>query len=466
VTAEHPSNRHSWLSTTWVRYRYAGAAGLVGGAAAAVAGALGIPELWGGVVVALTVATVSAVLCGRSSPQAEDDASVLHRLTRSIREGADKMTSSIEQLNAEANSISFNSMMQAGASQSARDSLSEISTMVARVSELAGETEARSRRVSELAAEGEELAQSAVAEMDRLSNSIGRMESEVGPLVEHSTAIGVSAELITRIARQTRLLSLNATIEAVRAGDRGAGFAVVAEEVRKLADESSVASHQITSAISAIQGGTSTVAAGITDAAEIVHRGLAHVNQTFEVLAPIRREADGTLERNGQVVQAVEAQVQLTSTAVDAVSQVLEVTVQTDEVVNQAIATSLAMSEATDEILMTVKPWTGDAEASSDGDSHATTGPMTTLQADFDPASFGVGGSFGSSAPAAPSSDDGGSVDYAAMYGIDMSGGDPFGGDPFGGDPFGGDPFTAGPLGGSPFQDEPGTPGGGEAASV
>lgn len=447
MTAEHPSNRHSWLSAAWARYRYPGAAGLAGGAAAAVAGLFGIPELWVGVVVALTVATVAVALAGRSAPQGEDDAAVLHRLTREIQDEADKMTSSIEQLNAEANSISFNSMMQAGASQSARDSLSEISTMVSRVSQLAGETEARSRRVSELAAEGEDLAQSAVAEMDRLATSIGRMESEVGPLVEHSTAIGVSAGLITRIARQTRLLSLNATIEAVRAGDRGAGFAVVAEEVRKLADESSVASHQITSAISAIQGGTSSVAAGITDAAEIVHRGLAHVNQTFEVLAPIRREADGTLERNGKVVEAVDAQVQLTTTAVDAVSQVLEVTVQTDEVVNQAIATSLAMSEATDGILMKVKPWTEGTQAPSDGDPHATADPVTTLQADVAPGALGA--------------DAGETVDYAAMYGIDMSGGDPFGSDPFGGDP-----FSAGPPGGGPSEDEPGTPGEGEAASV
>lgn len=282
----------------------------------------------------------------------------LQELARQVRAEADAMTGSIEQLSAEANSISFNSMMQAGASESARDSLAEISGTVNRISQLAGETEARSRRVSELAAEGEDLARSAVTEMDRLSAAITRIEEQVGPLVEHAGSIGVAAELIRRIASQTKLLSLNATIEAVRAGDRGAGFAIVAEEVRKLSEESSAAGLRITSAIGAIQEGTSSVAAGISDAAEVVRSGVQHVTRTYEVLAPIRREAEDTLARNTEVVSMVGAEVELASTAVGAVTQVLEVAAQTDLVVNQALATSLAMSEATDRLLDVVAPWT------------------------------------------------------------------------------------------------------------
>ncbi|HET9655117.1 MAG TPA: methyl-accepting chemotaxis protein, partial [Kineosporiaceae bacterium] len=328
----------------------------------------------------------------------------LRRVAGAIHGEADRMTGSIEQLSAEANSISFNSMMQAGASESARDSLAEISTSVTRVAELAGETEARSRRVSELAAEGEELARSAVGEMDRLAAAIGRIEEQVTPLVEHAGAIGVSAELIRRVARQTKLLSLNATIEAVRAGDRGSGFAVVAEEVRKLSEESSAASLQIASAISRIQEGTSTVAAGIIDAAEVAHAGLDHVSRAFELMAPIRREADGTLERNGEVVVAVGAEVELATTAVDAVNQVLEVAGQTDLVVNQALETAQRMSEATDRILHVVSPWT----------SAPATDPL-------------------------PQADPG-----------EGSGGGPAPTDPFATDPFATDPFAGGhPIGGN-----------------
>jgi methyl-accepting chemotaxis protein len=435
VTAAQPSVPRPWLPAAWLRYRKAIATGIVGGTVAAAAGAFGVPGSLAAVAVALAVVFSSAVFSSAGSGSAASGAgsrtsrveagdggeTVLHQLARTIQAEAGRMTGSIEQLSAEANSISFNSMMQAGASESARDSLSEISTTVGRVSELAGETEARSRQVSELAARGEGLAQSAVAEMDRLSAAIHRIEQRVDPLVEHSSAIGVSAELITGIARQTRLLSLNATIESVRAGDRGAGFAVVAEEVRKLADESSVASRQITSAISAIQEGTATVAAGITDAVEVVRAGMQHVNQTFEVLVPIRREANETLERNSEIVSAASGEVELTSTAVDAVSQVLQVAGQTDLVVNQALATSMAMSEATDGILSAISPWI--ARPDSPTDSPTGSPPDGSGQA---------------KAP-----DPGASVDYAAMYGIDLSAGDPLAGNPFGGSPF------APPAGGS-----------------
>jgi methyl-accepting chemotaxis protein len=359
VTVEQAPSRRTRPPTAWLRWGDAVVAGLAGGAVAAVTCAAGAPAGVVATAAAVAAALLPTVRAVRAAPPPATGAeATLQGLARAIQLGAERMTRSLEQLSAEANSISFNAMMQTGASESARESLAEISATVQRVSELAGETEACSRRVSELAVQGEELARSAVAEMDRLSTTINRMESQVRPLVEHSAAIGVSAKLITRIARQTRLLSLNATIEAVRAGDRGTGFAVVAEEVRKLAEESSAASSQITSAIDAIQEGTSGVAAGITDAADVAHAGFQHVGRTLELLGPIRREADGTLERNSQIVDAVSAEVGLATTAVDAVSQVLEVTAQTDLMVNQSIATALVMSGATDEILKAVAPWT------------------------------------------------------------------------------------------------------------
>lgn len=474
MTAEQLHIGRATLSAVRGHWREAAVTGAVVAVVAAVAALLDAPAPLLVALVAVAAAATAGLLAGRGTGADGEDVQ-LHRLAHVIRGEADKMTSSLEQLSVEANSISFNSMMQTGASEAARESLSEISTTVQRVAALAGETESRSRRVSELAAEGEELAQSAVAEMDRLSTAIARIEQQVTPLVRHSAAIGISAELIRRIASQTKLLSLNATIEAVRAGDRGAGFAVVAEEVRKLSDESSAASLQITSAIAQIQEGTSTVAAGITDAAEVVHAGLAHVSQTFDLLAPIRREAADTLARNSEVVRAVEAEVGLTSTAVDAVNQVLEATAQTDVVVNQALATSLAMSEATDGILTAVAPWTDPADAAgaagqgTAGSDPPGAQPVGAAHGDAFPAAgelfpFGSGDAFqfGSGelplgdAVAGPVDDgpvDDGPVDYAAMYGIDLAAGDPFGGDPFAGDPFGGDPSAGNPSGGQ----DPGT---------
>ncbi len=335
---------------------------------AAAAGVVGGLTPWplplaGALVALVTAAAVFGAsvlprspLCRRSGGGAPEPDAVTELVAR-VRAEAEAMTSSIEQLSAEANSIAFNSMMQAGASETARESLSEMSTSITRVSALAEETEARSQRVSELAAEGESQAQAAAAAMEALSTAMAGIEQRVRPLLAHANEIGTSAQLIHRIASQTKLLSLNATIEAVRAGDRGAGFAVVAEEVRKLADASSTASLEITAAVTAIQEGSAAVAEGIDAASVVVHVGVEHVGRTYELLAPIRREADDTLERNREVVGAVGAEADLTGTAVEAMGQVLEVASQTDTVVNQALETSTAMSQSTDAILQAIAPW-------------------------------------------------------------------------------------------------------------
>jgi methyl-accepting chemotaxis protein len=247
-------------------------------------------------------------------------------------------------------------MIQKGASEQARDSIHQMAGGVARVAVLAQETQLRSERVSDLTAEGESAAAAAASDMEHLASSFSVIEERVRPLLQHAGEIGAAAQLIHKIASQTKLLSLNATIEAVRAGERGAGFAVVAEEVRKLADASSTASLQITSAVTAIQDGTATVAEGIEQAAVVVHAGSEHVRSTYELLAPIRTEAGDTLERNREIATAMGAEAQLAASAVESVTQVLDMSEQTESVVGQALETSLSISKAMDEILSAVGP--------------------------------------------------------------------------------------------------------------
>jgi methyl-accepting chemotaxis protein len=388
VTAK-ASNRDALIS--------AGAIGAVAAVADLVAGAVELPSP----ITVLSVLVVTALAAAMLTGAVRVGGTRLHELGARLRRGpaeagegaeraappasadqmgalvgqvvaeTDAMTSSIEQLSAEANSIAFNVMMQVGASETARSSMDEMSSNIGRVAVLAEETEQRSQRVSELATEGETRAQSAVADMDRLADSFRAIEERVKPLLLHADEIGAAAELIHRIASQTKLLSLNATIEAVRAGERGSGFAVVAEEVRKLADASSTASLQITTAVSAIQSGTAAVAEGNDSAADAVHTGLDHVTRTFELLGPIRREADDTLSGSREVAAAVSAEASLTSEAVEAMGQVLEMSGQTETVANQALETSSAMSRATDAILTAIAPWLpshGETAGQAEGD--------------------------------------------------------------------------------------------------
>jgi len=142
-----------------------------------------------------------------------------------------------------------------------------------------------------------------------------------------SDQIGVIIETIDDIASQTNLLALNAAIEAARAGEHGKGFAVVADEVRKLAERSSVATKEIGALIKSIQSTVSESVVAMEEGIQEVENGVVRANQAGEALSSILKTADmvyqGSKESVAVAQQAIQASNQLVS-AMDNVSSVVE----------------------------------------------------------------------------------------------------------------------------------------------
>jgi methyl-accepting chemotaxis protein len=158
------------------------------------------------------------------------------------------------------------------------------------------------------ASAGSEVVKETVDQMVRIQESVGEMASVINALGDKSKAIGQIVELITELANQTNLLALNAAIEAARAGEHGQGFAVVAAEVRKLAEQSGSAAGQIGNLVRLVQEETDKAVLSMHEGTAIVGDGIEMVNKTGGAFLEITEAVQSVAEET-HAVSAIVAQV-------------------------------------------------------------------------------------------------------------------------------------------------------------
>ena len=168
------------------------------------------------------------------------------------------------------------------------DALEAISAKTQKLSEISQDTSAATE-------ENEKIISQAISYMEEIETSTKQNKSIINSLSSRSKEIGRIIEIITAIAKQTNLLALNAAIESSRAGEHGKGFAVVSDEIRKLAEKSSAAAFDISNLISEIQEDTTKAVNSIDQSSVTIKSGIdlvKNVGESFEKLKSLQETSN------------------------------------------------------------------------------------------------------------------------------------------------------------------------------
>jgi methyl-accepting chemotaxis protein len=229
------------------------------------------------------------------------------QLIGGILQTSHSVAAASEEISASTEQIASGSTTQAGNAQTIIELFKELSTAINNVARTAEEAAELSNQTTKTAIEGGKVVAVSVEGMNRINEQMGRLEQD-------SNKIGEIIEVIDDIAEQTNLLALNAAIEAARAGEQGRGFAVVADEVRKLAERSGEATKQITLIIKGMQHNTkesvNSVANGLEKSIETgkaFDNIVGMVNETAQKVTEIAAASEEQSAQSGEVMQSVES---------------------------------------------------------------------------------------------------------------------------------------------------------------
>jgi methyl-accepting chemotaxis protein len=234
--------------------------------------------------------------------------------------------------------------------EAASAALTEMAGAITSASDASAEVIGVAGGAADAAEHGRSAVRQTVAEMERIRQTVESASAKVTELGAKSDQIGAIVETIDDIAEQTNLLALNAAIEAARAGEQGKGFAVVADEVRKLAERSSRATKEIAALIAEVQSDTAKAVAAM-------HAGASEVEHGSELAT----QAGASLDDIADAVSATRAAVERITTAVDAMSKaslgvvsasdaIAMIAGETNQAAGQMTAAALTVSNSVDAI--------------------------------------------------------------------------------------------------------------------
>ncbi|MGA6098540.1 HAMP domain-containing methyl-accepting chemotaxis protein [Stutzerimonas marianensis] len=232
----------------------------------------------------------------------------LRELIGGIRDGVSQISSAAEELSAVTTQTSAGVNSQKEETDQVATAMHEMSATVQEVARNAEQAAQAATEADHEAREGDRVVAEVVAQIERMAGEVIRSSDAMVVLQSDSDKIGSVMNVIRAVAEQTNLLALNAAIEAARAGEAGRGFAVVADEVRGLAQRTQKSTEEIEQLVTALQGGTQQVAAIMQNSRDLTESSVELTRRAGTSLARITHTVSNIQAMNQQIATAAEEQ--------------------------------------------------------------------------------------------------------------------------------------------------------------
>ena len=278
----------------------------------------------------LTVARDVTLIIQRENEAAEN-LSMVREVGVEINNAAQELVGSTDQLSTRMESISTGAHTQQELTGDTAHAMGMMNDTVMEVARNASGAADLAEQARGKAVEGAEVVEQSISAISTVSTEAETLKESMNRLGGHTESIGAIIGVINDIADQTNLLALNAAIEAARAGEAGRGFAVVADEVRKLAEKTTDATKNVSKAINSIQDAAKQNITGMESASHAVGQATELAGKSGEALQAIVQLVEGTTEQVQSIAHASEEQSSSSEKIMSAVQEVSNISETTAE---------------------------------------------------------------------------------------------------------------------------------------
>ena len=276
--------------------------------------------------------------------------SSIRKMVAEISLSSTRLIKGAEHISTASREVAKASQHQSDATSSMAAAIEEMTVSINHISDSARDTQENSATSVRLSEAGFDRIQTASHEINAISATVSDASVRIGKLAEHANQISSIAGVIKEIAGQTNLLALNAAIEAARAGEQGRGFAVVADEVRKLAERTSTATVEIEQMISGVQTDTVQVVGVMSSVLPQVEAGVLAAEGAAESLRQIKDGAQSTLSSIRDVAEATREQSEASNSIAQKVEEIATMVDETTAAMQSTAETAMELEKISNEL--------------------------------------------------------------------------------------------------------------------